>query len=85
MLSVLLPVLLTLLPLVALYITNRHTPTETETKPAKMVEHEEEPKRFSPKVPVELAPPKYDPIDAEDLAKCDGTDFNFFPAIDTTF
>jgi len=50
-----------------------------------MVEHEEEPKRFSPKVPVELAPPKYDPIDAEELAKCDGTDFNFFPAIDTTF
>ncbi|OJJ87309.1 putative progesterone binding protein [Aspergillus glaucus CBS 516.65] len=41
-----------------------------------MVEHEEEPKRFSPKVPVELAPPKYDPIDAEELAKCDGTDPN---------
>ena len=37
-----------------------------------MVEHEEEPKRFSPKVPVKLDPPKYDPISAEELSKCDG-------------
>lgn len=37
-----------------------------------MVEHEEEPKRFSPKVPVQLDPPKYDPISAEELSKCDG-------------
>lgn len=80
MLSVLLPVLLTLLPLIVLYLTNRSTPTEPETKPAKMVEHEEEPKRFSPKVPVELAPPKYDPIDTEELAKCDGTGLNFLLA-----
>lgn len=81
MLSVLLPVLLTLLPLVVLYLTNCPNTTETGSKPAKMVEHEEEPKRFSPKVPVELAPPKYDPIDAEELAKCDGTDFKYLLAI----
>lgn len=37
-----------------------------------MVEHEEEPKRFAPKVPVQLDPPKYDPISYEELAKCDG-------------
>ncbi|KAJ6122508.1 Cytochrome b5 [Penicillium capsulatum] len=39
-----------------------------------MVEHEPEPKRFSPKVPVDLDPPKDDPISLEELAKCDGTD-----------
>lgn len=37
-----------------------------------MVEHVEEPKRFAPKVPVQLDPPKYDPISYEELAKCDG-------------
>lgn len=37
-----------------------------------MTGHEEEPKRFSPKVPVELDPPKYDPISYEELSKCDG-------------
>ena len=37
-----------------------------------MVEHEPEPKRFSPKIPVQLDPPKYDPITVEELSKCDG-------------
>lgn len=37
-----------------------------------MVEHESEPKRFEPKVPVQLDPPKYDPISVEELSKCDG-------------
>lgn len=37
-----------------------------------MPDHEEEPKRFSPKVPVQLDPPKYDPITYEELSKCDG-------------
>lgn len=37
-----------------------------------MTGHEEEPKRFSPKVPVQLDPPKYDPISYEELSKCDG-------------
>lgn len=37
-----------------------------------MVEHEPEPKRFEPKVPVQLDPPKDDPISQEELAKCDG-------------
>ncbi|GKZ29441.1 hypothetical protein AbraIFM66950_004849 [Aspergillus brasiliensis] len=41
-----------------------------------MVEHEPEPKRFSPKIPVQLDPPKYDPITVEELSKCDGTDPN---------
>ncbi|KAJ5081457.1 cytochrome b5-like heme/steroid binding domain-containing protein [Penicillium alfredii] len=41
-----------------------------------MVEHEPEPKRFSPKVPVQLDPPKDDPISKEELAKSDGTDPN---------
>ncbi|PYH41826.1 putative progesterone binding protein [Aspergillus saccharolyticus JOP 1030-1] len=41
-----------------------------------MVEHEPEPKRFSPKIPVQLDPPKYDPITVEELSKCDGTDSN---------
>jgi cytochrome b involved in lipid metabolism len=39
-----------------------------------MVEHEPEPKRFEPKVPVQLDPPKDDPITVEELSKCDGTD-----------
>ncbi|KAA8649204.1 hypothetical protein EYZ11_003761 [Aspergillus tanneri] len=30
-----------------------------------------EQKRFSPKVPVQLDPPKYDPITVEELSKCD--------------
>lgn len=34
--------------------------------------HEPEPKRFEPKVPVQLDPPKYDPITVEELSKCDG-------------
>ncbi|KAH8428851.1 putative progesterone binding protein [Aspergillus melleus] len=33
-------------------------------------------KRFEPKVPVQLDPPKYDPITMEELSKCDGTDPN---------
>ncbi|RAL16530.1 putative progesterone binding protein [Aspergillus homomorphus CBS 101889] len=41
-----------------------------------MVEHEPEPKRFSPKIPVQLDPPKYDPISPEELSRCDGTDSN---------
>ncbi|KAJ5610192.1 cytochrome b5 [Penicillium lagena] len=41
-----------------------------------MVEHEPEPKRFSPKIPVQLDPPKDDLISQEELAKCDGTDPN---------
>ena len=28
--------------------------------------------RFAPKVPVQLDPPKDDPISLEELAKCDG-------------
>ncbi|KAJ5214552.1 Cytochrome b5 [Penicillium cf. viridicatum] len=36
-----------------------------------MVEQTES-KRFTPKVPVELDPPKDDPISVEELAKCDG-------------
>ncbi|KAK2034634.1 cytochrome b5-like Heme/Steroid binding domain-containing protein [Colletotrichum caudatum] len=32
--------------------------------------------RFEPKVPVELAPPKDDPITLEELAKADGSDPN---------
>ncbi|KAJ5882128.1 uncharacterized protein N7529_000800 [Penicillium soppii] len=41
-----------------------------------MTETREEKKRFEPKVPVELDPPKDDPISLEELAKCDGTDPN---------
>jgi hypothetical protein len=37
-----------------------------------MPDHEPEPKRFEPKVPVQLDPPKHDPITPEELAKCDG-------------
>jgi membrane-associated progesterone receptor component len=36
------------------------------------MEHNTEPKSFAPKHPVELAPPKDDPITYEELAKCDG-------------
>lgn len=49
-----------------------------------MVEQDES-KRFTPKVPVELDPPKDDPISVEELAKCDGmrvhpcTPHGFFP------
>ncbi|KAJ5495658.1 Membrane steroid-binding protein 2 [Penicillium diatomitis] len=32
--------------------------------------------RFAPKVPVQLDPPKDDPIPTEELAKCDGSDPN---------
>jgi hypothetical protein len=35
-------------------------------------EHVAEPKNFEPKVPVQLDPPKTDPISLEHLAKCDG-------------
>ncbi|OJD35528.1 progesterone binding protein [Diplodia corticola] len=35
--------------------------------------HVEEPKRFEPKNPVQLDPPKDDPIALDHLAKCDGT------------
>ncbi|CRG85480.1 hypothetical protein PISL3812_02535 [Talaromyces islandicus] len=41
-----------------------------------MPDHEPEPKRFEPKVPVQLDPPKDDPITPEELSKCDGTDPN---------
>lgn len=34
--------------------------------------HVEEPKRFEPKKPVQLDPPKDDPITLDYLAKCDG-------------
>jgi hypothetical protein len=34
--------------------------------------HEEEPKNFEPKKPVEIKPPKDDPIDLEYLSKCNG-------------
>lgn len=34
---------------------------------------EKQTKRFEPKVPVQLDPPKDDPISQEELAKCDGT------------
>lgn len=37
-----------------------------------MPDHEPEPKRFEPKVPVQLDPPKDDPISVEELSKCDG-------------
>lgn len=33
----------------------------------------EEPKRFAPKDPPKLNPPRDEPIRVEDLAKCDGT------------
>jgi hypothetical protein len=36
------------------------------------MEHNTEPKSFAPKHPVELAPPKDDPITYEELAECDG-------------
>ncbi len=34
--------------------------------------HVEEPKNFAPKAPVQLDPPKDDPITVEELAKCNG-------------
>jgi hypothetical protein len=37
-----------------------------------MPDHEAEPKRFEPKTPVQLDPPKDDPITVEELSKCDG-------------
>ncbi|KAJ9191916.1 hypothetical protein DTO166G4_674 [Paecilomyces variotii] len=39
-----------------------------------MSSHEPEPKQFNPKQPVQLDPPKDDPITYEELSKCDGTD-----------
>jgi hypothetical protein len=33
---------------------------------------EKQTKRFEPKVPVQLDPPKDDPISQEELAECDG-------------
>ncbi|KAK7620783.1 putative progesterone binding protein [Phyllosticta citricarpa] len=39
--------------------------------------HAEEPKRFEPKNPVQLDPPKDDPITPEYLAKCNGTNEGF--------
>ncbi|KAF2838786.1 putative progesterone binding protein [Patellaria atrata CBS 101060] len=38
-----------------------------------MTDQIEEPKKFEPKKPVALAAPKDDPISADYLAKCDGT------------
>lgn len=37
-----------------------------------MSSHEPEPKQFNPKQPVQLDPPKDDPITYEELSKCDG-------------
>ena len=37
-----------------------------------MSSQEEEPKKFEPKKPVQLDPPKDDPISLEYLSKCDG-------------
>lgn len=34
--------------------------------------HVAEPKNFAPKTPVDLNPPKDDPISPEELSKCDG-------------
>jgi len=45
---------------------------ETSNAQEQTKEHEPEPKSFTPKTPVELAPPKYDPISYEELSKCDG-------------
>lgn len=39
-----------------------------------MPDRESEPKNFAPKVPVQLDPPKDDPITIEELSKCDGSD-----------
>ena len=36
----------------------------------------EEPKKFEPKKPVQLDPPKDDPISLEYLSKCDGETFD---------
>ncbi|KAJ5113525.1 hypothetical protein N7456_002059 [Penicillium angulare] len=41
-----------------------------------MTEEAAQSKRFTPKVPIELDPPKDDPISQEELAKCNGTDPN---------
>ncbi|KAF2202253.1 putative progesterone binding protein [Delitschia confertaspora ATCC 74209] len=38
-----------------------------------MSDNTEQSKKFQPKTPVELAPPKDDPITFEYLSKCDGT------------
>ncbi|KAL9124101.1 MAG: hypothetical protein Q9175_008262 [Cornicularia normoerica] len=38
---------------------------------------EEEPKKFAPKDPPKLNPPKDEPISVKDLAKCDGTDTSY--------
>jgi membrane-associated progesterone receptor component len=35
-------------------------------------DHVAEPKNFAPKTPVNLDPPKDDPISQEELSKCDG-------------
>lgn len=35
--------------------------------------HVQEPKKFAPKDPPQLNPPKDEPISVEELAKCDGT------------
>ena len=43
--------------------------------------HVEEPKNFAPKTPVNLAPPKDDPITPDELSKCDGS-FNHPPLRD---
>jgi hypothetical protein len=40
------------------------------------MEYESEPKSFAPKTPVDLAPPKSDPITYEELAQCDGAFIN---------
>jgi hypothetical protein len=42
--------------------------------------HVEEPKNFAPKTPVNLDPPKDDPITYEELSKCDGTILSSSPA-----
>lgn len=50
--------------------------TETDkiekTEPTEETEHTHKKDKFAPKEPVQLNPPKDDPISKEELAKCDG-------------
>lgn len=41
-----------------------------------------EKKRFEPKQPVQLDPPKDDPITMEELSKCDGMDLSLYSRVD---
>lgn len=42
---------------------------------------ESQPKKFEPKKPVELHPPKSDPITVSQLAECDGMAFTHSTAV----